>query len=90
MKESSLAVATAFIFIFIALIPAMGNGEVETITTEDPDTPLKGEPKYIETGQDGNLILLSYQNNYGISIINRNDNTIEHITEPDISFRRGP
>ncbi len=84
MKESSLAVATAFIFIFIALIPAMGNSEVEMITTEDPETPLKGEPKYIETGQDGNLIFLSYQDNYGISIINRNDNTIEHITEPDI------
>ncbi len=85
MKETHLAMAIACIFLLITIFPVFGNGEDVTITTENLETPLKGEPKYIEVGQGGNLIIVSYDKNYGISLINRNDNTIEHFTEPVLS-----
>ncbi len=84
MTRKELAFGVVLIFLFMALIPAMGNAESETITTEDLETPLKGEPKDVEIGQDGNLIIVTYTRHYGISLIHRNNDTIEHITAPDI------
>ncbi len=84
MKETHLAMAIACIFLLIIIIPTSGNGEVETITTEDPLTPLKGSPKHVEVGQGGNLIIVTYTQSYGISLIHRNNDTIEQIIAPDI------